>query len=184
MSQSASEKDVVAGRYGRVFFQLAESEKKMKPVTKDVSVLRGMCQVDDGKWEAIVNPTLTPARQNEIVTALVKSLKLSPLTQNFLRVLVERDRLIMLPRILEHFDSAHKESMGQVDATVKSAAPLPKTAMTNLAKSLKSKTGLDVNLTQKVDPNVLGGVILEIGSLMVDASVGSRLNKLRQTMKG
>lgn len=184
MSKSSAGKDVIARRYGRVLFQLAEEHKKTKETMKDISLLTSMVRNNASMWTMVVNPTIPHASQSEIVNTLAKSFELEKLTTNFLQVLVERDRLVLLDRIMHHFTEAYKLAHDEIDATLKSAISLPSRTLDDLTASLKQNTGYKVKLHHEVEPNLLGGVVLQIGSLMVDASVGSRLSKLRQTMKG
>lgn len=184
MSKSSAGKDVIARRYGRVLFQLAEDEKKTKEIMKDISLLTSMVKNNVSIWTMVINPTVPHTSQSEIVDTMAKSLELAKLTTNFLHILVNRGRLVLLDRIAHHFTEEYKLAHNEIDATLKSAISLPSGALDDLTKSLKKDTGYKIKLHHKVDPSLLGGVILQIGSLMVDASVGSRLSKLRQTMKG
>jgi F-type H+-transporting ATPase subunit delta len=184
VSKSSAGKNVIARRYGRVLFQLAEEQKKTKEVMKDISLLASMVKNNASIWTMVINPTVPHSSQLEIVNTLAKSLELEKITANFLQVLVERDRLLLLDRIMHHFTEAYKLAHDEIDATLKSAISIPSCTLDDLTKSLKKNTGYTVKLHHEVEPSLLGGVVLQIGSLMVDASVGSRLSKLRQTMKG
>lgn len=184
MSQSATEKDMIARRYGRVFFELAEEQKKTQEIIKETEMLYSLLKGDEKVWEVITNPTIRPARQYEIAAALVKAKKLSKLTHHFLKVLVDRNRLSLLPRILSAFIDEYKKATGQIAGRLQSPIALPNADLDSLSKALKNSTGFDVTLSHDLQPDLLGGVVLQIGSLMVDASLSNRLNKLRQTMKG
>lgn len=184
MSKSSAGKDVIARRYGRVLFQLAEQQKKTKETMRDISLLTSVLNDNASMWIMVINPTVPNASQSQIVSTIAKSLELEKLTANFLQVLVERDRLLLLDRIIHHFTEAYKLAHDEIDATLKSTTSLPSKTLKDLTASLKQNTGYKVKLHHEVEPSLLGGVVLQIGSLMVDASVGSRLSKLRQTMKG
>ena len=114
---------------------------------------------------------------------MAKKLKLSPLTTNFLGVLAANRRLAKLPAIISAFKAIAAAQRGEVSATVTSAHPLSATQLTALKNKLTAREGRTVMLTASVDPDLLGGLVVTIGSQRIDASIRTRLNSLAQAMK-
>jgi F-type H+-transporting ATPase subunit delta len=176
--------DEVAKRYGGALFNLAQENKTLKAVFKGVELLRHSIQKEPQAWSHVVNPTLSLQTQRHIVESLVTSLKLGPLMKRFLMVLCHNRRLSHLNSILGEFTTLTQSASGIVEGVLETASELSKKEMDALQKSLKDQLGKHISLTQVIKENLVAGVVLRIGSMMIDASLGTRLNKLKTAMKG
>jgi F-type H+-transporting ATPase subunit delta len=121
--------------------------------------------------------------QGKAIAAVAKQLKLDALTANFLGVLAANRRLAKLPAIISAFKAIAAAQRGEVTATVTSAHPLSEAQLAALKTKLTAREGRTVMLTAAVDPDLLGGLVVTIGSQRIDASIRTRLNSLAQAMK-
>jgi len=177
-------RDKIAKRYGSVLFDLAQEKKDLKTVLKDANRLRKALQADPHGWAQVVSPAILPQTQRRIVEQLATSLKLGSLMSRFLVVLCQNYRLQHLNPMLEEFLAKTQSAEGIVEGVLETATELSKKEVEALQKSLKLQLKKEVSLHQEINPNLLAGVVLRIGSMMIDASIGTRLNKLRQAMEG
>ena len=172
------------GRYASALYELASESKKVSVVEGDLDQLGQSILVSSDLAALIRNPRLTREGAAKAMTNLGAHLKLSPLTQQFLGVLAHNRRLAALPLIVSAFAGIAAAARGELNATVTSAHPLSAAQVTAIAAKLKAREGKDVKLTATVDPEILGGLIVRIGSTQIDSSIRTRLNTLANAMKG
>lgn len=183
MDISAGIKASLAGRYASALFDLAAENGKVTAVEKDLETL-GAALTDSADLAALTtNPELARDVQGKAMAAVAKKLKLSPLTGNFIGVLAANRRLAKLPGIINAFKAIAAAQRGEVTATVTSAHPLSEDQLASLKTKLTQREGRTVMLTASVDPDLLGGLVVTIGSQRIDASIRTRLNSLAQAMK-
>ncbi|WP_088307579.1 F0F1 ATP synthase subunit delta [Novosphingobium sp. B 225] len=172
------------GRYASALFDLASEGGKVAAVESDLNAL-GAAIAESADLAALIrNPRVTRDAAGSAMTAVGKLFKVSPLTQNFLGVLAENRRLAALPDVVRAFSTIAAAARGEVSAEVTSAHPLSAAQLKTLAEKLKAREGKDVKLTSKVDPELLGGLVVRIGSTQIDSSIRTRLNTLANAMKG
>jgi len=176
--------DKIAIRYGGVLFELAHSGYMVKDVLKDMSRLRNCIEAEPNEWLRVVSPALPLYTQRRIIEKLVVSLKLGNLLSHFVLMLCQNRRLPHVNLIFEEFLERARRAEGIVDGVLETALEVSDKEIAELQKSLKSQLGKSVDLRQEINESLLGGVTLTIGSLMIDASTRTRLNKLRTAMKG
>ena len=131
-----------------------------------------------------VNPLITRDQASDIVASLSKKMKLDPLTTKTMGVLAQNRRLAELSAVSAAFQKLAANSRGEIRADVTSARPLSAAQEKELQKQLKKRMGSDVALSLNTDPEILGGLIVKIGSEMIDSSIKTRLNTLSHAMKG
>ncbi|MBI1403031.1 MAG: F0F1 ATP synthase subunit delta [Porphyrobacter sp.] len=183
MDISAGIKASLAGRYASALFDLASENGKVTAVESDLETL-GRALDESAELAALTtNPQLSRDAQGKAMAAVAQQLKLSELTVNFLGVLAANRRLGKLPGIISAFKAIAAAQRGEVSATVTSAHPLTQTQLTALKNKLTAREGRTVMLSAKVDPDLLGGLVVTIGSQRIDASIRTRLNSLAQAMK-
>ena len=183
MDISAGIKASLAGRYASALFDLAAENGKVTAVEKDLETL-GAALRDSADLAALTtNPELARDVQGKTMAAVAKKLKLSPLTTNFLGVLAANRRLGKLPAIVSAFKAIAAAQRGEVTATVTSAHPLSDDQLATLKTKLTAREGRTVMLTASVDPDLLGGLVVTIGSQRIDASIRTRLNSLAKAMQ-
>jgi F-type H+-transporting ATPase subunit delta len=174
----------LAGRYATALFGLARDEQQIDAVTRSLdSIETAIAEVPDFK-ALVTSPLIGRAEAGKTVRALIPSLGLDPITGRFLGVLADNGRLAELKsviRITRQMASGHR---GETQAEVTSARPLRDDQVAALTDRLKARVGRDVTLDTKVDPALLGGIVVRLGSQMIDASIRTKLNTLATAMKG
>ncbi|MEQ5788625.1 F0F1 ATP synthase subunit delta [Erythrobacter sp. NFXS35] len=183
MDISAGIKASLAGRYASALFDLASENGKVTPVESDLETLSAALAESADLAALTTNPELSRDAQGAAMAAVAKKLKLSTLTMNFLGVLAANRRLGKLPGIISAFKAIAAAQRGEINATVTSAHPLSDEQLATLKHKLTARQGRTVMLTASVDPDLLGGLVVTIGSQRIDASIRTRLNSLAQSMK-
>ena len=172
------------GRYASALFDLASERGVVTTVESDLDRLGDALKVSDDLSELIRNPKITRAATAKAIDAVAALLGLSDLTRNFLGVLAANRRLFALPEIVRAFVSIAAAQRGEVTAEVTSAHALDDDQLAQLAAKLKAREGKEVKIKASVDPEILGGLVVRIGSRQIDGSIRTRLNSLAQAMKG
>ncbi len=131
----------------------------------------------------LASPVVASEVKSGVIEAIVAKAKLPELVANFLRTVADNARLFVLPAMIEAFKDLAAKERGELRAEVTSAAPLTKKQLTDLAKVLKSKMGKTVTLDTNVDPSLIGGLIVKVGSQMIDSSLKTKLTAMKIAMK-
>jgi F-type H+-transporting ATPase subunit delta len=174
----------LAGRYATALFSLARDQNDIETVGASLSLLGdAMAQSPDLK-ALTTNPLIARGDAAKAVGAVAAHLKLDTLTSNFLGVLAHNRRLAHVGAVIAAFHALAANLRGEATADVKSAHPLDESQITALKAQLKTKVGRDVAVSLTTDPALLGGLIVKIGSQMIDSSIRTRLNTLANAMKG
>jgi F-type H+-transporting ATPase subunit delta len=181
---SAGIKASLPGRYASALFDLASEAGNVTAVETDLDTLAAALAESGDLASFIRNPQVARADFAKAMTALGTHLQLSKLTQNFLGVLANNRRLAALPDVIRAFRTIAAAQRGEVTARVTSAHKLSAEQLKALEAKLKAREGRTVKLTADVDPELLGGLVVTIGSKRIDGSIRSRLNSLAQAMKG
>ena len=174
----------LSGRYALALFELARDGNSLDQVAESVGGLKAAL-AESADFNALINnPLIRRETASRVSAALAASMGLDSLTANFLGVLSQNNRLSQLPAVIRTFETLLSNHKGETRAEITSAHPLTKTQITALQKSLKTRVGRDVAVDAKVDPSILGGLVVKIGSQMIDSSIRTRLNTLAMAMKG
>ena len=184
MENSSGIKASLQGRYAFALFDLANEQGSVTAVEGDLDKLGQAVAVSDDLAALIRNPRVTREAAATAMDNVSKLLGLSPLTQNFLGVLAGNRRLGALPEIVRAFAAIATAQRGEVTAEVTSAHPLSKDQIAALSAKLKAREGKEVKVKASVDPALLGGLVVRIGSRQIDSSIRTRLNSLANAMKG
>ena len=184
MENSGGIQASLAGRYATALFGLARDEQQIDAVGRSLdSIEAAIAEVPDFK-ALVTSPLIGRAEAGKTVRALVPALGLDPITGRFLGVLADNGRLGELKsviRIARQLAAGHR---GETTAEITSAFPLGDAQVAALKTKLKARVGRDVAIDAKVDPNLLGGLVVRLGSQMIDASIRTKLNTLATAMKG
>ncbi len=174
----------LAGRYASALFDLARESNAIDSVQASLAALRqGLA--DSADLAALVaSPVVSRTDAANAVAAVAKAMKLDSLTTSFLGVLAENRRLADLSGMIGAFDAIVAAHRGEVTAKVTSAHPLSAEQIKALAANLKTRVGRDVSIATTVDPAILGGLVVQLGSQLIDGSIRTRLNSFAQAMKG
>ncbi|MDZ7588371.1 MAG: F0F1 ATP synthase subunit delta [Parasphingorhabdus sp.] len=184
MENSGGIRASLAGRYATALFALAEDSKVIDSVGESLSVLGKTLNESADLRALIASPVLSRAESGRAIAAVASELQLDMLTNNMLGVLAANRRLDKLPAVLRAFATLSARHRGEVTAEVTSAHPLGADQLAKLKTALRQRVGSDVAVTTSVDPSLLGGLVVRLGSQMIDSSIKTRLNTLSAAMKG
>nr|WP_302053952.1 F0F1 ATP synthase subunit delta [Sphingomonas tagetis] len=174
----------LSGRYATALFELAREGGSIETVESSLSTVR-QALTDSADFASLTtSPLIGRGDAANGVAAAAKALKLDSLTANFLGVLAQNRRLKELPAIARAFRALAANHRGEVTAEVVSAHPLSNDQVEALKAQLRQRVGRDVNVDLSVDASLLGGLVVKIGSQMIDSSIKTRLNSLAHAMKG
>lgn len=183
MAKSSTAANVIANRYATALIETADQAKTLDSVEKDMAALGGMLSQSADLKTLIASPIFSRDQQTAAMSALASEAGFNKLTANFLSVLCQNRRLYALGAILKAFREGLSARRGEVRAQVKSAFALTPEQERLLQDSLKKTLGFNVQLETSVDRTLLGGMIVTVGSRMIDDSVKSKLERLKQVMQ-
>lgn len=174
----------LSGRYAAALFDLAREQKAIEKVEASLATLEQALTDSADLKRLVTSPLVARGAAANAIKAVAGQLKLDPLTQNFLGVIASNRRLSQLTNVIAAFRSMAAGFRGETTAQVTTAHPLTDAQVTALKAKLKTRVGRDVAVATKVDPAILGGLVVKIGSQMIDASIKTKLNTLAHAMKG
>jgi len=173
----------VAGRYASALFELAEEANQVRQVEKDLTALLGMLDRSPDMKRMVRSPVFSSGEQGRAIAAIAEKAGIAPLVVNFLKVLARNRRLFAVNEMIRTFLALAARQRGEVNAEVASAHPLNGEQLAALKETLRASAGKDVQLITKVDPTLLGGLIVKMGSRMIDSSLRTKLTSLKTAMK-
>ena len=174
----------LSGRYATALFDLAIEGNALDGVAASLAVLKDALAGSDDLKALVTSPMVSRKAAAAGVAAVAASLGLDKLTTSFLGVLAGNRRLAVLPAIIRDFNALAAARRGEISARVTAARALTATQQKALAAKLKAGLGRDVALDITIDPAILGGLIVRVGSRMIDSSLKTRLDSLGQALKG
>lgn len=183
VSSAASLTAGVAGRYATALYDLARETNSVERVEADLLALEAVLGESADLRDAIFSPVYPRTEQAAALKTLSERMEFGPEVTNTLGVMAMHRRLFVLPRMIEAMKGLLAEERGEVAAEVTSARPLTKKQREELARSLHEKVGRTVKLEEKVDERLIGGLVVKVGSRMIDTSIRSKLAKLQNAMK-
>lgn len=184
MSSKVSGATGLAGRYTTALFELAEDKDLLDTVAEDLGRLGEMINDSDDLYRLIRSPMLTRDQQGAAMARLLEKAGMSDLTRRFVGVVAHNRRLYALPSMIYTFGQMLASSRGETTAEVISARKLTDKQVTDISASLKKTVGGKVVVETSVDAGLLGGLIVKVGSRMVDSSLSTKLQNLRLAMMG
>jgi F-type H+-transporting ATPase subunit delta len=173
----------LAERYAAALFDLADERHELDAVAADLRELRAMLTQSGDLNRLLRSPVLSREAQGKAVAALSEAAGMTGLTRDFLGVVARNRRLFAVPEMIEAYLRQLAERRGEVTAQVTVATPLDDNRRAALTEQLRRAVGARVAVDIRVDPALLGGMIVRVGSRMVDASLNSRLQRLRMAMR-
>ncbi|MCP5396539.1 MAG: F0F1 ATP synthase subunit delta [Sphingomonadaceae bacterium] len=184
MEISAGIQASLAGRYASALFDLASEGGTVSAVESDLEKLE-VALAESGELKALTtNPEISRSATGAAIEGVAGVLGLDGLTTKFLGVLADNRRLGALPGMIRAFAAIAAAQRGEVTADVASARPLSDAQVASLQEKLKAREGRTVKIRTSVDPDLLGGLVVTIGSKRIDSSIRTRLNSLAHAMKG
>lgn len=183
MSESASISSGIAARYATAIFEIARDNKKLPDLESNVGDLAAALKGSAELRDLISSPVYSREAQGNAITAIAAKMGLRPVMTNALGLMASKRRLFVLPQLLEQLRGLIAESKGEVTADVTSAQALTAAQSKALAATLKKTVGKDVQINATVDESLIGGLVVKVGSKMIDTSIRSKLNSLQNVMK-
>lgn len=183
MAQSASLSSSVAGRYAQAVFDITREEGAVDTLAAEVEALGETLDASDELRAALASPVLTRDQQRGVIDAVSAGLKLSPALRNTLSLMAENRRLFAVPALVRALTALIADERGEMTAEVTTAQALSAEQSDRLAKTLSEKSGRTIRIDARVDEGLIGGMIVKLGSQMIDTSVRSRLSSLQNSMK-
>ncbi len=184
MEKSGGIQASLAGRYAVALFELARDGKALDSVAASLSTLKSAIADSADLKSLTTSPVIGRTAAGKAIAAVAQSLGLDSLTTSFLGVLAQNRRLSQIANVIRAFETLLSAHKGEARAEVTSAFPLTAAQATALGQQLKTRAGRDVALDLKVDPAIMGGLVVKLGSQMIDSSIRTRLNTLAQAMRG
>lgn len=183
MSETASISLSIAGRYAQALFELAKEAGALTALNADATALAEVLTQSPELAAMIASPVVGKDEQSAAMAAVAEKMGLSTLTQNTLALMAQKRRLFVIPQLVQDLKARIAVEKGEVTAEVTSAKALTATQRNALVASLKANVGKDVILNATVDESLIGGLIVNLGSTMIDTSVKAKLAALQNAMK-
>ncbi|MFP3942623.1 MAG: F0F1 ATP synthase subunit delta [Alphaproteobacteria bacterium] len=173
----------IAGRYAIALFELAEEAKALDAVEKDLSALRGMIAQSADLARLVRSPLFARDDQAKAMAAILEKAGAHELTRKFIGLVARNRRLFALPDMARAFSRLLAEKRGEESARVRSARKLTGEQLSQLAERLKSSLGKDVRLETEVDEDLIGGLVVQVGSKLIDTSLRTKLENIHIVMR-
>jgi len=174
----------VAGRYASALFELASEERQLAEVEKRLLEFQALLDASPDLQRLIRSPVFSAEDQLRALSAVLDRAQIGGLAGNFFRLIAKNRRLFALPDMIKAFRALTARARGQVEAEVTSAFPLKDGQVEALKEALRASAGRDVQLNLKVDPALIGGLIVKLGNRMIDSSLRTKLSSLKVRLKG
>ncbi len=173
----------VSGRYATALFELARDEKSIDAVRADLDRFDAMLSDSADLKRLVRSPVFSADAQSKALNAVLDKAGISGISANFLKVLIANRRLFAVTDVIRAFRALVAKFKGEASADVTVAETLSDKNLDALKSALKTVTGKDVTLNVKVDPSIIGGLVVKVGSRMVDSSLRTKLNSIKHAMK-
>ncbi|MFZ9995550.1 MAG: ATP synthase F1 subunit delta [Pelagibacteraceae bacterium] len=182
MSSNKSFSTETANRYALALFELANENSELDVVEKNIQDLLQIYNSSSDLKNFIKNPTQSQFNQLKVIQELSSKMNLSKVVNNFLSILVTKRRIFFLNNIFQNFLILVSKKRGELKASLVSSKNLSDDELQNLNKELSQTIGTSIKFDYKVDESLIGGLQMQIGSLMVDTSIKNKLRKYEQIM--
>jgi F-type H+-transporting ATPase subunit delta len=176
--------ETVARRYATALADVVIQRNEARQVQDELSQWETMMQSNASLMEVFGNPTIAYEKKQSVLSTLIARTRVSPLTANFLKVLLQNHRLNDLAEVNKRFAQVIDERAGVVSAEVRTVNPVPESSQQALREKLTALTGKDVRLSFITDEELIGGIVTRIGSTIYDGSVRSQLQEVKEQLAG
>jgi F-type H+-transporting ATPase subunit delta len=172
---------LITVRYAKALYEFATEQKKEKNVLKDVEMLLETCTQSAEFVAFLGNPLIRENKKADVIDALFKE-KTDPLTLKFMHLLLDNKREIYLAGICRHFIKLNKQTMGIQSATITTAQPLTETHKKEIYEYISGRFKMKTDMSEKVDPGIIGGFILRVEDQQINASLQAQLKKIKREL--
>ena len=176
--------DLIADRYASALYDLASEKKLVDPVLNDLSLFKNLLIENKDLNLIVKSPLVNSQDKLSILAELIKKISANQITLTFFKVLEKNKRFSNLLSIINQFININSQKRGNVFADITSADELNDEQKINITNQLKNILGNKLSLSFDVDKNIIGGLIVKVGSKMIDTSIANKINKLKIAMKG
>ena len=183
MSETASISKGVASRYAKAIFDLALESNEVAKLETDVESLARALEGSQELRDLISSPMYTRDEQKGAIVAIGNKMGLLVNLTNTLALMASKRRLFVLDSFLRQLEHLIAEHKGEITADVVSAKSLTKAQSDKIAKAIKDRVGKEIKINASVDESIIGGIVIKVGSKMIDTSIRSKLNSLQTVMK-
>ena len=183
VSEPTSISSGIAARYATAIFDLAKDESALATLEKNVAELSAALEASPELNDLINSPVYSREEQGVAISAVAAKMKRMPTLANALPLMATKRRVFVLPALTGQLRALIAEEKGEVTAEVISAKAMTKTQIDKLTTAIKARIGKDVNIDASVDEAFIGGLVVKVGSQMIDTSIRSKLNSLQNVMK-
>lgn len=183
MAQSSSPVSAIAERYAGSLFELARDSGQLAAVEAALETFDRLLTESEDLRRLVTSPVFSADEQARAVATIADRAGISGLTGNFLRVVAQNRRLFAVPGMIRAFREIAARERGEMSADVTSAHALSPAQEAELKAALKAMSGKDVSLALAVDPSLLGGLVVKVGSRQIDTSLRTKLNSLKLALK-
>ena len=173
----------VAGRYASALFDLAKDQNAVAAVEADLVNFESLLAMSPDLGVLVRSPVISSIDQGKALVAVLAKAGIGGIAANFIQLATRNRRLFVVADMIKNFRSLAAKARGEVTAEVTSALPLNEAQTAALKETLKAQAGQNVVLATKVDPSLLGGLIVKIGSRMIDSSLKTKLSGLSLALK-
>ena len=174
----------MAGRYAAALFDLAKEASKIKEVEADLTAFGGLLDESEDLRRMVRSPVISTEDQARAMSAILEKAGIGGLAANFFNLITKNRRLFGAADMIKGFRALAARDRGEVTARVTSAMALNDAQVEELKKTLKASVGKDVALDAHVDPSLLGGLVVKVGSRMIDSSLKTKLQNLKVSLNG
>jgi F-type H+-transporting ATPase subunit delta len=172
----------IAKRYARAFFTIACEQQRYEDYYRELGCFSALLKENKSLTEFLANPIFDQTDKKAVVEALLAKLHLSPLTANFLKLLVDKRRISILSDIKDCYRELVDNALKKVRVTVKTAFPLTDNLSARLLREMEKMTGRQVEMTVQEDRTLLGGIVVRVGDTLYDGSIRTQLNHIRNLL--
>ncbi|WP_229673280.1 F0F1 ATP synthase subunit delta [Salipiger pallidus] len=183
MSEPASISGGIASRYAKAIFEIAKENNSVDTLESNVNDLAAAISDSPDLRDLIDSPIYSRTSMRAAIMAVAAKMNLMPALTNALGLMAEKRRLFVLPQVLDGLRAMIAEDKGEMTADVTSATALSDAQAAKLAETLKASVGKEVKIKTTVDESLIGGLVVKLGSKMIDTSVASKLDSLQNAMK-
>ncbi len=183
VSDSASISSGIASRYAKAVFEIAQENQDLDKLESNLGDLSTALSESADLRDLIHSPVYSRETQGKAITAIAQKMGLIPAMQNVLSLMASKRRLFVVPAMIAQLRERIAEHKGEITADVTSATKLTDAQRTKLSETLKAQVGREVLINATVDESLIGGLVVKVGSKMIDTSIRSKLNSLQNIMK-
>jgi F-type H+-transporting ATPase subunit delta len=175
--------ETIAKKYARALIELALDEKKEQRCGEELEAFSALVKGNTELWSFLTGPTGERGSKHSILEEILKKAKYFPLVENFIRLLLDKERVMFIGEIAKAYGRLLDEHRGKVKAQLVSAAPLSSGEVKEIQKRLSDALSRDIVLEASVDPSLIGGAVAYVGGLVFDGSIRTELNNIRDNLK-